>query len=71
MEYWYDWPMQVKYWRNKSYSEGIVYHDSIVDLMDGAPSKLGDILYMAKLQGISEDDAVVEWADWADLTKAL
>ena len=71
MEYWYDWPMQVKYWRNGHYSEGIVYHNYIVDLIDGAPLKLVDVLYVANLRDISDDDAIIEWADWADLTKAL
>lgn len=68
-EYWYDWPMQVKYLRGSVYSEGIVYQNFIIDLIDGAPSTIKDVLYWAKTQNVSEDDAIIEWCDWKNLGK--
>ena len=61
--------MQCRYLRSGSYSAGIVYHDYVVDLIDGAPSKISDIYYQAQTMGIDIDDAIIEWGDWKDLSK--
>ena len=68
MEYWYDWPMQCRYLKDDRYREGIVYQDFIIDLISGAPYKLSWIYAEAKINGVDEDDAVIEWADWKDLS---
>lgn len=65
--------MQCRYLRgsNYSYSAGIVYHDYVIDLIDGAPSTIADIYYKAQTMGIDIDDAIIEWGDWRDLSGSL
>ena len=63
--------MQCRYLRSGNYSAGIVYHDCVVDLIDGAPSKITDIYYKAQTMGMDIDDAIIEWGDWRDLSGCL
>ena len=60
--------MQCRYLKDDKYREGIIYQDFIIDLISGAPCKLNDVYYAAQLKGIDIDDAVIEWADWKDLS---
>ena len=61
--------MQCRYLSGDKYKEGIVYQDFVIDLFSGAPCKLSYIYAEAKVNGIDEDDAVIEWADWQDLAQ--
>lgn len=61
--------MQCRYLSGDKYKEGIVYQDFVIDLYSGALCKLSYIYAEAKINGIDEDDAVIEWADWQDLSK--
>lgn len=61
--------MQCRYLSGDKYKEGIVYQDFVIDLFSGAPSKLSWIYAEAKINGVDEDDAVIEWADWQDLSQ--
>ena len=61
--------MQCRYLSGDKYKEGIVYQNFVIDLYSGAPYKLNDIYAEAKINGVDLDDAVIEWADWQDLTQ--
>lgn len=60
--------MQCRYLISGEYKEGIVYQDFVIDLFSGAPYKLNYIYAEAKINGVDEDDVVIEWADWKDLS---
>ena len=68
MELWYEAPYQVRFWWQGAYQQGIVFHEYIVGAKDGVfyPTKM--ILEKAKESGVSEDDAVIEYGDWRDLS---
>ena len=62
--FWYEEPHQVRILHNK----GIVFHEYFVDAANGVAWRIQDILMMARLIGINEDDAIIEYADWEDFS---
>ena len=66
-EFWYDTPHQVRILHNK----GIVFHEYFIDAATGAVWRIKDVLMAARLIGISEDDAIIEYDDWADFSRKI
>lgn len=64
----YSVPFQVRYWRptTNAYSYGIAYREHIVDVKDGATFFTFVVISRAPC---SEDDAIIEYGDWKDLSK--
>lgn len=64
----YTSPFQVRYWRPdiNSYSYGIAFKEHIVDVKDGAVFSIHCIFCNAPRP---EDDAIIEYCDWKDLSK--
>lgn len=62
--FWYEEPHQVRVLHNK----GIVFHEYFVDAASGAAWRIQDVLMAARLIGISEDSAIIEYDDWEDFS---
>ena len=64
----YTSPFQVRYWRPdiNSYSYGIAFKEHVVDVKDGT---VFSIYYVIDCAPCSEDDAIIEYCDWKDLSK--
>ena len=71
MNLFYETPFQVRYWRpdRLAYSYGIVFQEHIVDVGDGAYFSIEFVLSMARAHNHDEDDAIIEYCDWKDLSK--
>jgi len=69
MELYYDGPMQLRFRnpRTGGTVNGIGFHEYIIDIWRGTPYTTKEILDAAAQCGIDEDDAIVEWSDWAHL----
>ena len=69
MENYYTWPFQVHYLRPDTGKEsyGIAYHDFVTDIIDGTPFSIKQIMTCAP----SEDEAIVEYGEWYDLSSAF
>ena len=66
-EFWYETPHQVRILGNK----GIVFHQYFIDAMSGAAWTIKEVLMAARLIGISEDDAIIEYDDWMDFSEKI
>lgn len=51
------------------YSRAIVFHEWLIDLETGMPKRCVDILHWTQDMGIDPDDAIIESADWVDLSE--
>lgn len=71
MNLFYEVPFQVRYWRPdiNSYSYGIAFQEHIVDVADGAYFSVEFVLSMARTYNYEDDDAIIEYCDWKDLSK--
>lgn len=71
MNLFYEVPFQVRYWRpdKSEYSYGIVFQEHVVDVRDGAYFSIEFVLSMARTYNYEEDDAIIEYCDWKDLSK--
>ena len=69
MELYYDGAMQLRFRhpRTSMMINGIGFHDYIIDTWRGEIFSTKEILEAAAQCGVEEDDAVVEWSDWAPL----
>ena len=70
MELYYDGPFQLKFWRHdlNMYHYGIGYHERIVDVHDGSVFSTKEIIERAPCD---EDDAIVEYMDWSNLSDSF
>jgi len=66
MNNYYTAPMQVRFWRidENRYEEGIVFHDYVVALRDGKAFAIRELMLRSSK---SEDDTIIEYAEWWDL----
>ena len=71
MEYWYDWPLQTRFYWAGAYHIGIIYQNFIIDLHDGTPYQINEVIYQASLNGVDEEDAIIEWGLWKDISSTL
>ena len=71
MEYYYTQPFQVYYLRpdNCHYSFGIAFHEWVVDITDGKPFSIKEIL--ENVPSARYDDTIVEWCHWVDINQWL
>lgn len=68
-EFWYDTPHQVHC--GGFMNRGIVFHEYFIDAATGSLWLIKDLLRAARLVGISEDDLIVEYDDWADFSQNI
>ena len=71
MKYYYDWPMQVRYYKDGNFFYGIAFLEYIIDLEDGCKLSLDMIYKAAAADGVDEDEAVVELCKWYRLLRGL
>lgn len=64
---YYPGPTQVRYWDTGIYHSGIAFHDYIVDVANGEPHKVMDIISRAPFTQ-EEDAGIIEYGDWKDLS---
>ena len=69
--YYYSHPYQVIFLREKdgkpTYRKGIVFHEWVIDAIDGSYFKTRAIVKLAHKYDIDEDYAIVESFDWVPL----
>ena len=65
MEFYYEVPFQVRYWRpGVGQGYGIAFHEFVIDIYDGQVFSTKEIL----ASPLDPDDAIVERCEWAPLT---
>lgn len=69
MELYYDQPMQLRFRHPRvgSMINGIGFHEYILDIHRGEIFSTKEIIDAAALYDVEEDDAIIEWSDWAPL----
>jgi hypothetical protein len=65
---WYEVPHQVRVF---GFNKGIVFHDYFIDAVTGAAWPIKDLMRIARIIGITNDDAIIEYDDWVDFSKKI
>jgi hypothetical protein len=67
---YYTGPCQVRFFDGQDYLGGIAYQDYIICGCCGGIFQIADLLKVAKDEGVSEDDAIVE-LEWINIEEEI